>query len=60
MTKKLTFTESTMLIAGSGIGTGILTIPYAIDKIGIIGTLCALILAYLISAVLYLYFIRFR
>ena len=40
-TKKLTFIEAVMLTAGAGIGTGILTIPYAINKIGIIGTLIA-------------------
>lgn len=43
-----------MLVAGAGIGTGILTIPYAIDKIGILGTFLALVLAYAISAVMYL------
>ena len=43
-----------MLVAGAGIGTGILTIPYAIDKIGIFGTLAALLLAYAVSAFMYL------
>ncbi|MGM9636880.1 MAG: hypothetical protein ACI3YK_02730 [Eubacteriales bacterium] len=41
-TKRLTFTESLMLVAGAGIGTGILTIPYAINKIGVFGTVTAL------------------
>ena len=53
-TKKLTFLESVMLVAGAGIGTGILTIPYAIAKIGIWGTVVALILAYIASAAMYL------
>ena len=53
-TKKLTFTESLMLVAGAGIGTGILTIPYAISKIGIFGTLTALAAAYAVSAFMYL------
>ena len=53
-TKKLTFIESLMLVAGAGIGTGILTIPYAIDKIGIFGTVLSLALAYAVSAVMYL------
>lgn len=53
-TKKLTFTESLMLVAGAGIGTGILTIPYAIGRIGIFGTLLALVLAYAASALIYL------
>ena len=52
--QKLTFIESLMLVAGAGIGTGILTIPYAINKIGILGTAVALILAYAASAVMYL------
>lgn len=52
--QKLTFIESLMLVAGAGIGTGILTIPYAINKIGIFGTLTALLLAYAASAVMYL------
>ncbi len=51
--KKLTFIESLALVAGAGIGTGILTIPYAIDKIGIWGTLSALALAYFVSAIMY-------
>ncbi len=53
-TKKLTFLESVMLVAGAGIGTGILTIPYAIAKIGIWGTMAALVLAYIASAAMYL------
>ena len=53
-TKSLTFTESLMLVAGAGIGTGILTIPYAIDKIGVFGTLTALLLAYAASVLMYL------
>lgn len=53
-TKKLTFIESVMLVAGAGIGTGILTIPYAISKIGVFGTITALIIAYAVSAVMYL------
>ena len=52
--KKLTFLESLMLVAGAGIGTGILTIPYAIDKIGVFGTLVALVFAYAASAFMYL------
>ena len=52
--KKLTFIESLMLVAGAGIGTGILTIPYAINKIGVFGTITALVLAYAVSTVMYL------
>ena len=39
-----------MLVAGAGFGTGILTIPYAVEKVGIPGTVIALIFAYLFSA----------
>lgn len=53
--KQLTLIESMMLIAGSGIGTGILTIPYAINKIGICGTLTALILAFIASIIIYFF-----
>ncbi len=53
-TKKLTFIESLMLVAGAGIGTGILTIPYAIAQIGLFGTLTALAVAYIASAFMYL------
>lgn len=53
-TRKLTFPESLMLVAGAGIGTGILTIPYAIDRIGIWGTVTALALAYAVSSLMYL------
>ena len=52
--KKLTFSESVMLIAGAGIGTGIITIPYAIGKIGIFGTITALVAAYVVSVFTYL------
>ena len=54
MKKRLTFIESLMLVAGAGIGTGILTIPYAINKIGVFGTITALVLAYTVSALMYL------
>ncbi|MEE3343231.1 MAG: aromatic amino acid transport family protein [Bacilli bacterium] len=53
-TDKITNLEGIMIIAGSGIGTGILTLPYVINKIGIFGTLTAIIIAYFVSAVLYL------
>lgn len=53
-TKTLTFWESVMLVAGAGIGTGILTIPYAIAGIGVFGTLTALLIAYAVSVFMYL------
>ena len=51
--KKLTFTESLMLTAGAGIGTWILTIPYAVSKIGIFGALLALGAAYAVKLIMY-------
>lgn len=51
--KKLTFLESLATVAGAGIGTGILTLPYAINKIGISGTLIALVVAFIISLFTY-------
>lgn len=53
-TGRLSFFESVMLVSGAGIGTGILTIPYAVAEIGIWGTLISLAFAYAASAVLYL------
>ena len=53
-TKKLTLIESLMLVAGAGIGTGILTIPYAVRKIGVFGTITALFFAYAVSVLMYL------
>ena len=43
-----------MLIAGVGIGTGIITIPYTIGKIGFFGTAAALLVAYIVSVFTYL------
>lgn len=51
---KLSFFEALMLVAGAGLGTGILTIPYAIRQIGMVGTLSALAVAYAVSLCLYL------
>ena len=53
--KKLTFMESTMLVAGAGMGTGLLTIPYAASKIGLWGTVIAIIAAYAVSLLLYMF-----
>ena len=52
-TKKLTFFESMMLVAGAGMGTGLLTIPYAVNCIGLFGTLTALAIALAASAFMY-------
>ena len=49
--------EGTLLIAGSGIGTGILTLPYAIKNIGLSGALIAMLFAYFISAIIFIFII---
>lgn len=46
--------EGMLLIAGSGIGTGILTLPYAIKNIGFSGAIIAMLFAYFISTIIYL------
>ncbi|MBQ9625113.1 MAG: hypothetical protein IJR47_03285 [Clostridia bacterium] len=53
--QNLTFLESVMLVAGSGIGTGILTIPYAVEKVGVFGALISIAFAFIASAVLYMF-----
>ena len=50
---RLTKFEATMLVAGAGLGTGILTLPYAISKIGVFGTLAAALFAYASSLIIY-------
>lgn len=55
MTKgKLSVLESAMLIAGSGLGTGILAIPYAASKTGFYSIVLLIIIAYAVTAVLHL------
>ena len=51
--EKLSKFEATMLVAGAGLGTGILTLPYAISKIGVYGTLAASLFAYVSSLIIY-------
>lgn len=50
---KLTKFEATMLVAGAGLGTGILTLPYAISQIGVFGALAAAFFAYISSLIIY-------
>ena len=50
---KLTKFEATMLVAGAGLGTGILTLPYAMSRIGVYGTLAAVFLACISSLIIY-------
>jgi len=51
---KLSVLESAMLIAGSGLGTGILAIPYAASRTGFFSIVLFIIIAYAVSTVLHL------
>ncbi len=52
--KKLTPFEAGMLVAGAGVGTGILAIPFASTGLGIVQIAAAVIAAYAVSTVLHL------
>lgn len=52
--KKLTQLEAGMLVAGAGVGTGILAIPFASTGLGIVQIAAAVIAAYAVSTVLHL------
>ena len=55
--KKLTNLEAIMLIAGTGLGIGMLTIPYAIQEVGIVGTIIAVLLAFIGTMLLNFYLV---
>ncbi len=50
--KKLSTFESIALVAGNGLGTGLLTIPYAIHKVGVVGTFAVLVVAFIATYLL--------
>ena len=50
--KKLSTFESVALVAGNGLGTGLLTIPYAIHKVGVVGTFAVLLVAFIATYLL--------
>ncbi len=52
--KKISTWEAVMLIAGSGLGTGILAIPYAASKTGLLGIITAVVAAFVASALMHL------
>lgn len=52
--KKISTFESAMLIAGSGLGTGILAIPYAASKSGLYGIITAVSAAFVASALMHI------
>jgi amino acid permease len=54
VSKKISTWESAMLIAGSGLGTGILAIPYAASKTGLYGIIAAVVTAFVASALMHL------
>jgi amino acid permease len=53
MKKKSVFTAAA-IVAGNGIGSGVMAIPYFIDKAGVTGGLSAFAAAYLVSVCLHL------
>ncbi len=52
--KKRSVFSASAIIAGNGIGSGVMAIPYFISKTGILGGVIAFLSAYLISALLHL------
>ena len=52
--RELSVLESTMLIAGNGLGTGILAIPYIASKTGFYSIVLCVIIAYAVSVVMHL------
>lgn len=52
MEKKLSRIEAVTLVAGSGIGTGILALPAAVSRIGLFGAIAAYAAAFLLAAAL--------
>jgi len=53
MKKQLSLRESIFMIAGGGIGAGILTIPFLMNKVGLVPTIFLLLFAYLLSALVH-------
>ncbi len=53
MKKKTVFTAAA-IVAGNGIGSGVMAIPYFVSKAGVTGGVIAFIAAYIISALLHL------
>ncbi len=52
--KKISAWEAAMLIAGSGLGTGILAIPYAASRTGLFGIITSVAAAFVASALMHL------
>ena len=53
MKKKTVFTAAA-IVAGNGIGSGVMAIPYFVSKVGLAGGVIAFLTAYIISALLHL------
>ncbi len=52
---RLTFLEATSIIAGYGIGGGVLALPYLVSRCGLLGATVVIVLAYGASLLLHLY-----
>lgn len=51
--KELTVAEGVAMIAGTGIGSGVMAIPYIFKEAGIVGGILAFVCAYLLSVLLH-------
>ena len=57
MKKKTVFTAAA-IVAGNGIGSGVMAIPYFVSKVGVLGGAIAFLTAYIISVLLHLMIAR--
>ena len=54
MRKKLTTLEATCLIAGAGIGGGVMAVPYLAGRAGLVSTIMIAVVAYAVTLVLHI------
>ena len=54
MNKKLSTFESTCLIAGAGIGGGVMAVPYLAERVGFFSTIIIAVVAYTVTLILHI------
>ncbi len=54
MTKKLTTFEATCLVAGAGIGGGVMAVPYLVQQIGLFSALIIAVISYTVTFILHM------
>ena len=54
MTKRLTTLEATCLVAGAGIGGGVMAVPYLAQRAGLVSTIIIAVIAYAITLILHI------